>query len=614
MPLISTALFSASLLTVASSSGRLPRWDLPEPNTSLPLAGLQLLHGTRHAVAYTSHSMACNPPRQQPQCQGTYNHAPIVVRLANGALFLGWHNEEYDEDSGGGRALFSTSVNGGLQWSGAGVLFGNLSTREQAPSTVEAATPPSPPAESSHAAAAAAGWQMTPFCALDTVGPKVFIKVGGDPRKRCGWDGGHLDKCCRRASRLHNDCRWYANESACTAALTLAVAQPSTGYCEPCATAPNTVGCPASWIAPGPGPAPPSPTPSPLPDRPFLGTNLYLTGFFSPPEGQRMYVIAAAYNLVCSAKCRLGGVDKCSTGSCCTKCLACCDCASRQKLPLLMRRVEVDARSGESTLGPVFWATGATLPPFAPPSAHTFPLLSAMDAQTQRDAEYYRAAAISGMVPTPPAPMQKSETSITWQQPVKPSLRAGTGAVTDAEAGQPVDLAMLIRDDGTPSSLREWASLCSVPAVNRSVLSHFAAAVANGELPLVLGAKCNWTMPLRTGIPDSRALTHAGILPAASGDGQAWGLRYLLGNQLPKLFDRDPLTISLSTDGGEHIWRYLYQSLSELTLLGARYHAQCLSIASSQCGAVPQQSATQDLARAQAFNTLTRPWTLRAVT
>jgi hypothetical protein len=120
--LIGATWLAALPCSVAMLVSLLPRWNLPEPNTSLPLAGLQLLNGTRHAAVFASHSIACNPPRQQPQCPGTYNHAPAITRLANGALVLGWHNEEYDEDSGGGRALFSTSIDGGLHWSSASVL------------------------------------------------------------------------------------------------------------------------------------------------------------------------------------------------------------------------------------------------------------------------------------------------------------------------------------------------------------------------------------------------------------------------------------------------------------------------------------------------------------
>lgn len=95
---------------------------------------------------------------------------------------------------------------------------------------------------------------------------------------------------------------------------------------------------------------------------------------------------------------------------------------------------------------------------------------------------------------------------------------------------------------------------------------------ANGEL-LISGsrpaAQCNWTEPEETNIPDSRSKTCSGTLPTSSagvgGPERAQsaiasrraddvltkfnGTRYLLGNQLAKIWDRDPLTISLSHDG-----------------------------------------------------------------
>ena len=76
---------------------------------------------------------------------------------------------------------------------------------------------------------------------------------------------------------------------------------------------------------------------------------------------------------------------------------------------------------------------------------------------------------------------------------------------------------------------------------------------------------------MRTGIPDSRAKTCTGRVPCVAGTdvctqqqkrpvhpphdrhthpGPVPGYyTYLIGNQLPKVFDRDPLTLALSLDG-----------------------------------------------------------------
>ena len=74
----------------------LPRWEVPPsmaPNTSMPAAGLRLLHGTEHSVVYSpgaSERAACNLPRQSG-CNGTYNHAPLITAV-EGVLGVGWHS------------------------------------------------------------------------------------------------------------------------------------------------------------------------------------------------------------------------------------------------------------------------------------------------------------------------------------------------------------------------------------------------------------------------------------------------------------------------------------------------------------------------------------------
>ena len=62
--------------------------------------------------------------------------------------------------------------------------------------------------------------------------------------------------------------------------------------------------------------------------------------------------------------------------------------------------------------------------------------------------------------------------------------------------------------------------------------SRMQAAAANGEA-MLSPAQCNWSAVVETNIPDSRSKTCAGALAPE-------GLRYLIGNQLPKLWDRAP--------------------------------------------------------------------------
>ena len=58
------------------------------------------------------------------------------------------------------------------------------------------------------------------------------------------------------------------------------------------------------------------------------------------------------------------------------------------------------------------------------------------------------------------------------------------------------------------------------------------SAAANGEA-MLSPAQCNWSAVVETNIPDSRSKTCAGALAPE-------GMRYLIGNQLPKLWDRAP--------------------------------------------------------------------------
>ena len=504
-----------------AASSMLPRWDVPPsmaPNTSMPAAGLRLLHGTEHSVVYSpgaSERAACNPPRQS--CNGTYNHAPLITSM-NGVLVVGWHSCAFDEDSPGGRALFSTSVDGGKSWRPVRVLFANLSA-----STGPTETETLGDSASTHSVQTeeSAG---KPFCVLDTASSNFYVKVGGDPSLGCGWDGGNRDKCCRRKA---SDCRWYANKTSCTAALKGLVG--SAGYCLSCAKDSNNIGCPPVF-SPGHPHGPPPPNAS------LTGTNLYMRGFTR--INTRTYAVGESYNSVCSASCRRGEAGKCepSLSRCCKNCLGCCGCAKRQRLPYMMRQMTLDSTTGEARLGEAFWAADS-LPAYTPAAGRHIALLSAMDATAQLDVNEFLALELKSNVTAPPKPTVLSERSTVLQRTQR-----------IADDNHAVDLALVIRDDN-PSlkSSWEWASLCSLQ-LNASSLAVLKQNVASGEIYLSPDT-CHWTAPVQTQIPDSRAKTCAGVLPLKNGGADISSLRYIIGNQLPKRFDRDPLTISLSTDG-----------------------------------------------------------------
>lgn len=89
--------------------------------------------------------------------------------------------------------------------------------------------------------AAAAGSAVAPFC-VRAADATAYVKTGGDPLVRGGWDGGSADKCC---STDAGDCVWYASSAACEAALAS-----GGGGCRSCAAGDVDVGCPA-WPAAG---------------------------------------------------------------------------------------------------------------------------------------------------------------------------------------------------------------------------------------------------------------------------------------------------------------------------------------------------------------------------
>lgn len=101
------------------------------------------------------------------------------------------------------------------------------------------------------------GWQKTapetqkPFCALQNAnesGP-FYIKTGGDPNVRNGWDGGIVDKCCSTSGTA---CIWCNNIDECAASLAAAGGGSLCRKCDSCRYSPSIyvhqdVGCP-SWI------------------------------------------------------------------------------------------------------------------------------------------------------------------------------------------------------------------------------------------------------------------------------------------------------------------------------------------------------------------------------
>ena len=154
-----------------------------------------------------------------------------------------------------------------------------------------------------------------------------------------------------------------------------------------------------------------------------------------------------------------------------------------------------------------------------------------------RDPRRYVASLVPQRVPDPPPPVALSERSLFAQgyQPGDP------GASVD------VTLGCLLRDDGN-DTLVEWFSSCVLRGLTADQADAVAFGTARGGHVLCANAstgkpcECDWSDPVPTNLPDSRSLTAAGLLP----DGTA----YLLGNQLPRLWDRDPLTLALAPDGG----------------------------------------------------------------
>jgi hypothetical protein len=92
-----------------------PRLTAPQPNASLPVAGLRLLNDTDHAVVF-----------EATPALGTYNHGAHVTAI-NGTVISSWHNCARDEDAPGCRVLYALSTDGGLHWLPPQELFPRLS-------------------------------------------------------------------------------------------------------------------------------------------------------------------------------------------------------------------------------------------------------------------------------------------------------------------------------------------------------------------------------------------------------------------------------------------------------------------------------------------------------
>ena len=271
------------------------------------------------------------------------------------------------------------------------------------------------------------------------------------------------------------------------------------------------------------------------------GTVVYSQGFHRFGT-TRQYALGAAYNMRCSASCRASGAPGSVMRRCCEQCLGCCSCpGAKERLPELMRSISLkDGPPLRVSLGETFWlASRQTLQRSYQLSAREarLPSYDEMPPEIRRDAESFMKRQLYQGVPPAPKPASLSERSAYVVQSSSSSYGSSPTTLT---------LAMVLRDDGTPSTLNEWASTCQIDGLDAAAAEALTFASARGQhLLLPPGfdprTSCKWSTPKRTNIPDSRASTCAGVLPN--------GTRYLLGNQLPRLWDRDPLTLTLSADG-----------------------------------------------------------------
>ena len=104
----------------------------------------------------------------------------------------------------------------------------NSSARLWGASYVAAAAPPPPP-------------PPPPFCDYCAPCNAWFLKTGGVPSKRAGWDHGNQDKCCSTDAAT---CVWFDSEAECHAF--------DAQSCRVCGLGQDDVGCP-SWASGGGG-------------------------------------------------------------------------------------------------------------------------------------------------------------------------------------------------------------------------------------------------------------------------------------------------------------------------------------------------------------------------
>ena len=255
----------------------------------------------------------------------------------------------------------------------------------------------------------------------------------------------------------------------------------------------------------------------------------------------RQYAYAGAINIQCTPACmaRNHSIE----AECCSKCLGCCDCAVKTKLPQLARRVYIHAsprghqnsstavETGPNTMtfGPVAWlAKAKQMSGYQNLNRieRAIPTYDTIGGVFAADAATYLHNKLAARIPPSAGPRKTalSERSIFVQRSTatplqKPAPRDGQGSV--------VQLAMLIRDDATPPSLVEWASSCTLTLPTAELAREITFASANGQQMMTSdeGNQCNWTRPVATNIPDSRSATCAGRLAALN-------LTYFLGNQV----------------------------------------------------------------------------------
>lgn len=86
------------------------------------------------------------------------------------------------------------------------------------------------------------GNATAPFCVYAAAAGGYYLKTGGDPAVRAGWDQGHSDKCCSTGA---SDCVWFATAAACAAF--------PPAQCRACRASDSDMGCPSWAGAPSTG-------------------------------------------------------------------------------------------------------------------------------------------------------------------------------------------------------------------------------------------------------------------------------------------------------------------------------------------------------------------------